>query len=109
MAAYQGQKYTPAEIPPTEDPETIEMLPSSLPSSSVVVAVPEPKDAPMVMPKTQVVQSPEPPILDVPGTKVKAEKLTALHPEHYMRENAHPEKNRFWGAYTCLGNRFTGA
>ena len=75
MAAYQVKcERAEKEIVRNVDPETVDILPSSVPSSSIVVTVPEPKDREhLMMSKSQVVQSTEPPILGLPGAKEKQE------------------------------------
>ena len=76
-----------------------------MPSSSVVVTVPEPK----AMPKKpwqsiqkQIIQTPDPPILGIPGEKEKLPEMMPLHSQHPLREEQNADKNRFWRAFLKL-------
>ena len=70
-----------------------------------MVTVPEPK----VVEKTswqpiysQIIQTPDPPILGIPGEKEKLPEMLPLHSQHPLREEIHADKNKFWNVFLKL-------
>ena len=99
---------TEKEIIRNADPETIDILPSSLPSSSIVATVPEPKEEekdPWMTTQSQVIQTLDPPILGAPCEKEKLAEMLPLHSQHPLREEDNANKNRLWKAFLKLDER----